>query len=56
LACAGVGCIGGGELLCIFGPLRYERLVHIACHAIFYIGIVFVGLGAALHWSQRLRR
>jgi hypothetical protein len=55
LASAGVGGIVGGEMMCIVGPLRYERLVHFTCHTVFYAGIVLVGLGAALHWSQRSR-
>ena len=29
---AGVLCIFGGESFCILGPLRYERLIHVACH------------------------
>ena len=39
LALAGVVFIFGGEMLCIAGPLRYERLVHLICHTILYAGI-----------------
>ena len=53
LLLAGVVCIFGGEALCILGPLRYEHVVHLACHAVLYTGIVCVGIGAALHWSGR---
>jgi hypothetical protein len=43
----------GGETLCILGPIRYERIIHITCHTILYAGIGFVGLGAALHWRRQ---
>ena len=45
-----------GEIFCLVGPLRYERLVHVSCHAIFYAGIALVCVGAALHWAGRLKR
>ena len=53
LLSVGVILIFGGEAFCILGPLRYERAVHIACHAIFYLGIVLVALGIVLHWRER---
>lgn len=46
----------GGELFCLLGPLRYERIVHISCHTVLYAGIALVCLGAGLHWSDRIRR
>jgi hypothetical protein len=48
-------CIFGGEILCVAGPLRYERLVHLICHAILYAGIALVCVGAWLHWADRRR-
>ena len=55
LAFAGVVCIFGGEILCVAGPLRYERLVHLICHTIVYAGIALVCLGAWWHWADRRR-
>jgi len=55
LALAGVVCIFGGEILCVAGPLRYERLVHLICHTILYAGIALVCVGAWLHWADRRR-
>ena len=56
LVLAGVLAIIGGEILCLTGPLRYERLVHLACHAILYGGIALVGAGAVLHSASRWRK
>jgi len=53
LLLAGVLCIFGGESFCILGPLRYEHLIHITCHAIFYSGIALACVGAFLSWSGR---
>ena len=50
LLVAGVLLIVGGEALCILGPLRYERLVHVICHVLLYSGVVLAGFGAFLHW------
>ena len=44
--------IVGGELLCILGPLRYQRAIHLVCHALFYAG---VGLAAAGAWRAYRR-
>jgi len=55
LALAGVVFIFGGEMLCIAGPLRYERLVHLICHTILYAGIALVFIAAGLHWAHRRR-
>ena len=55
LALAGVVCIFGGEILCVAGPLRYQRLVHLICHAMLYAGIALVCVGAWLHWADRRR-
>ena len=48
VATVGVLMIFGGEALCLFGPLRYERLIHRVCHGIFYSGIVLVVLAAVV--------
>jgi hypothetical protein len=56
LVLAGTIGIFAGEILCIVGPLRYERLVDVTCHAAIYAGIVLVLLGAALHWVSRVKR
>jgi hypothetical protein len=53
LAIAGASCIVGGETLCLLGPIRYERVVHVTCHLIFYAGIVSVVIAAALPWTSR---
>ena len=45
----------GGEILCVAGRLRYERLVHLICHTILYAGIALVCVGAWLHWADRRR-
>jgi hypothetical protein len=50
LALLGVVLIFGGETFCLLGPMRYERGVHLSCHAVFYTGIVFVFPGALIHW------
>ena len=55
LAVAGVVCIFGAEILCVAGPLRYERLVHLICHTILYAGIALVCVCAWLHWADRRR-
>jgi hypothetical protein len=49
LAATGVFCIGGGEAFCLFGPIRYQDVVHILCHVILYSGMVLVAGAAALH-------
>lgn len=46
LALAGVLLIVGGEAFCVLGPLRFERAVHLVCHAAFYCGIALVGVAA----------
>jgi hypothetical protein len=46
----GVVFIFGGETFCILGPMRYEAVIHVVCHAILYSGMGLVGLGAVLHW------
>jgi hypothetical protein len=51
IAAVGVLCIFGGEALCILGPLRYERQIHVICHAIFYAGVSLVGLAGFLRWK-----
>ena len=56
LAVAGVLGIFGGELLCLLGPLRYERLVHVVCHAVLYTGMALVAVAAALRVAALLRR
>ena len=55
LVLAGVVCIFGGEAFCILGPLTYEHIVHISCHAVLYSGMILVGVGAALRWTNRPR-
>jgi hypothetical protein len=50
LVLAGVCGIFGGETLCLLGPIRYERIVHIGCHIVLYAGIALVVLGAIVHW------
>jgi hypothetical protein len=55
LVVAGIAFIFGGEMLCLAGPLRYERLIHLTCHSILYAGIVLVCIGAGLHWTDRFR-
>ena len=47
--------IFGGEIFCLAGPLRYERIVHLVCHTILYAGIALVCFGAGLHWADRRR-
>jgi hypothetical protein len=54
LLAIGVLLIFGGEAFCVFGPLRYERVVHVVCHAIFYAGIAVAAI-AALGWYGRAR-
>jgi hypothetical protein len=49
----GVAFIIGGESFCILGPMRYERLVHFSCHAVFYTGVALVCIGALLHWAAK---
>ena len=55
LAAAGTIGILAGEISCLVGPIRYERIVHLSCHAIFYAGVALVFVGAALHWAGRLK-
>ena len=51
----GVVLIFGGETFCLLGPIRYEHVVHISCHAVLYAGIVFVCLGAVMHGAGKRR-
>jgi hypothetical protein len=46
LALAGVLLIVGGEAFCVLAPLRFERAVHLVCHAAFYCGIALVVVAA----------
>jgi len=55
LILSGVLLIFGGEALCLLGPIRYERLVHVICHTTFYVGVMLVCLGAILHWAVKRR-
>jgi hypothetical protein len=55
LAFAGTLGIFGGELLCLFGPLQYQRLVHIVCHGILYSGVALVAVAAGLRVADVLR-
>jgi hypothetical protein len=55
LVLLGIACIFGGEAFCLLGPMRYERLVHFSCHAVFYTGVVLVCIGALLHWAGKRR-
>jgi membrane protein implicated in regulation of membrane protease activity len=56
LVLAGVLMIFGGEAFCVLGPLAFERLVHITCHAVFYAGIGLVCVGAARRYRVRRAR
>jgi len=56
LVLLGVLFLFGGESFCLLGPLRYERIVHYSCHAVFYAGAMFVCLGAILRWGGNRRR
>jgi len=49
----GVVFIFGGETFCILGPMRYEAVMFVVCHAILYSGMSLVGLGAVLHWASK---
>jgi len=53
LALLGVIFIFGGESYCILGPLCYERIIRIVCHAILYSGIALVGLAVALYLAKK---
>ncbi len=53
LLVAGVLLIFGGETFCLLGPMRFERLVHVLCHAVLYAGIGCSGIGAVLYWAGR---
>ena len=53
MAAFGVACIGGGEMFCLFGPIRYEHTVHLICHTIFYAGIGMLAIGAVMHYRER---
>ena len=53
LLLAGVLCIFGGESFCILGPLRYEHLIHVACHIILYSGIALAFVGTFLYLSGK---
>jgi len=46
----GVLAIFGGEAFCILGPMRYQPVIHVVCHAILYSGMALAGLGAILYW------
>lgn len=50
---AGVAAIFGGEALCLLGPLRYERAIHVICHVIFYAGIAVVVTASAIQVRSR---
>jgi hypothetical protein len=54
LVLVGTACIIGGEALCLLGPMRYERIVHVICHVILYAGVASVVLGAMAHWTRRV--
>jgi hypothetical protein len=56
LVLLGIACIFGGEAFCLLGPMRYERVVHFSCHAVFYTGVALVCIGALLHWAVKRRR
>lgn len=56
LLVVGVLCIFGGESFCIFGPIRYQQLIHVVCHIILYSGIALVFVGGLLHWSGDVHR
>jgi len=51
----GVAFLFGGETFCLLGPMRYERIVHFSCHAVFYAGVAFVCLGGIIHWATKHR-
>ncbi len=55
-AIAGVACIFGGEALCLLGPLKYERQVHLVCHVILYGGMVLIGATVLLRLGMIGRR
>jgi hypothetical protein len=55
LVLLGVAFLFGGEAFCLLGSMRYERVVHFSCHAVFYTGAVLVCLGVALHWAAKRR-
>lgn len=55
LVLMGTAFIVGGEIFCVVGPLRYERIVHLSCHTILYAGIALVCVGAGLHWVHQRR-
>ncbi len=40
----------GGEAFCIFGPFSETRFVHVACHAVFYTGMLLCLGAAVLRW------
>jgi hypothetical protein len=49
----GVFFIFGGETFCILGPMQYQPVIHVVCHAILYSGMGLAGLGAILHWRGK---
>jgi hypothetical protein len=53
LVSVGVLGIFGGETFCLIGPLRYERIVHLTCHAVLYAGIALVFVGGLLRWRGK---
>jgi hypothetical protein len=55
LVLLGVAFLFGGEAFCLLGPMRYERIVHFSCHAVFYAGVAFVCLGGIIHWATKHR-
>jgi peptidase E len=44
----GILFLSGGEAFCLLGPIRYEHLVHIVCHVVFYAGFALVCLGVGM--------
>jgi hypothetical protein len=53
LVLLGVVFLFGGEAFCLLGPIQYERVVHLSCHAVFYAGAAFVCLGAVMHSAAK---
>ncbi len=53
LLLAGIACMVGGEAFCLFGPFSDTRLVHVACHVVFYTGVVLCVGAAVLHWGVK---
>jgi hypothetical protein len=51
LLLAGIACVIAGEALCFLGLLTYPHFVHVACHLVFYAGILLCVAAAVLRWS-----